>query len=79
MELARIVGTPQSAISRLEDADYKGHSLTMPGRIALALDQKLSASLTAKLRSAQQKTPPDRGVLVRPTGIEPARLVDTRT
>lgn len=36
-ELARKVGTTQSVISRLEDADYDSHSLTMLNRIAAAL------------------------------------------
>lgn len=36
-ELAKIVGTTQSVISQLEDADYKGHSLEMLRRIAQAL------------------------------------------
>jgi ribosome-binding protein aMBF1 (putative translation factor) len=35
-ELARKVGTTQSAIARLEDAEYVGHSLTMLQRIATA-------------------------------------------
>jgi len=38
-ELADLVGTTQSAISRLEDADYDGHSLTMLRKIAAALNQ----------------------------------------
>ena len=38
-ELAKRVGTKQSVISRLEDADYEGHSLTMLQRIAAALGQ----------------------------------------
>src|SRR5580704_11807542 len=33
-ELAKKVGTTQSAIARLEDAEYSGHSLTMLERIA---------------------------------------------
>jgi ribosome-binding protein aMBF1 (putative translation factor) len=35
--LAAKVGTTQSVIARLEDADYDGHSLTMLRRIAEAL------------------------------------------
>jgi ribosome-binding protein aMBF1 (putative translation factor) len=35
-ELARKVGTTQSVIARLEDAEYTGHSLTMLERIARA-------------------------------------------
>ena len=40
-ELARKVGTTQSVISRLEDADYDGHSLAMLRRIASALEKRL--------------------------------------
>ena len=41
MELARRIGTTQSVISRLEDADYEGHSLSMMKRIAAALDKRV--------------------------------------
>ena len=34
VELAKKVGTTQSVIARLEDAEYTGHSLTMLARIA---------------------------------------------
>ena len=40
-ELARKVGTTQSVISRLEDADYDGHSLQMLRRIAAALEKRV--------------------------------------
>ena len=40
-ELARKVGTTQSVISRLEDADYDGHSLAMLRRIASALEKRI--------------------------------------
>ncbi len=36
VELAKKVGTTQSVIARLEDAEYTGHSLTMLERIATA-------------------------------------------
>jgi len=36
-QLAKLVGTTQSVISRLEDADYNGHSFNMLRRIASAL------------------------------------------
>src|SRR5437763_1875134 len=36
-ELAKRVGTTQSVISRLEDADYDGHSLAILRRIARAV------------------------------------------
>ena len=40
-ELAELVGTTQSVISRLEDADYDGHSLNMLARIARALGHRV--------------------------------------
>jgi ribosome-binding protein aMBF1 (putative translation factor) len=40
-QLAERIGTKQSVISRLEDADYEGHSLNMLQRIAAALGQCL--------------------------------------
>lgn len=46
-ELAELVGTTQSVISRLEDSDYEGHSLSMLSRIAEALKQRLTVTMTA--------------------------------
>ena len=40
-ELAERIGSRQSVIARLEDADYRGHSLTMLQRIGNALGQEL--------------------------------------
>lgn len=40
-QLADLVGTTASAICRLEDADYEGHSLAMLNRIAAALKQRV--------------------------------------
>ncbi|WP_165071394.1 helix-turn-helix domain-containing protein [Paludisphaera rhizosphaerae] len=40
-ELAKLVGTTASVISRLEDADYEGHSLGMLRRVAKALHQRI--------------------------------------
>ena len=40
-QLADRIGTKQSAIARLEDADYDGHSLSMLQKIAGALNQKV--------------------------------------
>ena len=47
-ELADLLGTTQSVISRLEDDDYDGHSLTMLNRIAKALNQRLTIVMNAK-------------------------------
>ena len=44
-QLAKLVGTTQSVISRLEDADYEGHSLSMLRRIAAALNHRVELRL----------------------------------
>ena len=44
-ELARRVGTTQSVIARLEDADYRGHSLNMLRRVASALKRRVELRL----------------------------------
>lgn len=45
-ELAKMIGTTQSVIARLESADYEGHSLPMLRKVALACAVKLE--LTAR-------------------------------
>ena len=40
-ELAKLVGTTHSVISRLEDDDYLGHSLAMLRRIAAAFGNRV--------------------------------------
>lgn len=45
-QLADKIGTKQSVISRLEDADYRGHSLEMLRRIAEALNCRLEVHIT---------------------------------
>jgi DNA-binding XRE family transcriptional regulator len=40
-ELAKLIGATASVVSRLEDADYEGHSLGMLRRIAKALHQRV--------------------------------------
>jgi ribosome-binding protein aMBF1 (putative translation factor) len=40
-QLAEMVGSRQSVIARLEDADYRGHSLSMLQRIGNAVGQRL--------------------------------------
>jgi ribosome-binding protein aMBF1 (putative translation factor) len=44
-QLADLVGTDQAVISRLEDADYRGHSMAMLGRIAAALGKRVDIRL----------------------------------
>jgi ribosome-binding protein aMBF1 (putative translation factor) len=53
-DLAKKVGTSASAICRLEDADYEGHSLLMLKRIAEALQKRVEIRFVPakKLRAA---------------------------
>ena len=44
-QMADMIKTTQSVISRLEDADYEGHSLSMLNRIAEALDKRLKVQM----------------------------------
>ena len=52
-ELARRVGTTQSVISRLEDADYEGHSLAMLNRIAAAVERRVEIRFVPRKRRLQ--------------------------
>jgi ribosome-binding protein aMBF1 (putative translation factor) len=40
-QLAKLIGAKQPVIARLEDADYRGHSLEILQRIAEVLNQRL--------------------------------------
>lgn len=44
-QLAARIGTKQSVIARLEEADYEGHSLSMLRRIADAVGKRLEIRL----------------------------------
>ena len=50
-ELAELVGTTQSVISRLEDADYNGHSLVMLRKIGSALNQRVQVQFVPETAS----------------------------
>jgi transcriptional regulator with XRE-family HTH domain len=58
-QLAQRVGTRQSVIARMEDADYEGHSLKMLRRIAISLGRSLHVefNLQGKARSRKAVTP----------------------
>lgn len=47
-EMARRVGTTQSVISRMENADYRGHSLSMLSRIAKTFNRRITVHMTAE-------------------------------
>jgi transcriptional regulator with XRE-family HTH domain len=52
-QLADRVGTHQSVIARLEDADYEGHPLSMLIKIAASLNRRLSVSFQPSLVNAE--------------------------
>ena len=52
-QLAGMVGTTASVISRLEDADYEGHSLSMLRRVAAALDKRVEIRFVPARRKLQ--------------------------
>ena len=51
-QLAELIGTTQSVISRLEDADYTGHSLEMLRRIATTLHCKVKVEIVPENKYA---------------------------
>jgi ribosome-binding protein aMBF1 (putative translation factor) len=56
-QLAERIGSKQSVIARLEDADYAGHSLSMLQRIAHVLNQRLEVQLipSAKTQPTEEQ------------------------
>lgn len=55
-QLARLAGTTQSVISRLEDGDYDRHSLAMLERIAAAVHRRVEVRFVPALPSEPQTT-----------------------
>src|ERR1700747_1953878 len=51
--LAKLVGTTASVISRLEDSDYEGHSLTMLKRIAAAVNKRVEIRFVPRKEKLQ--------------------------
>jgi len=54
-QLAKKIRTTQSVISRLEDADYAGHSLSMLNRIAKALNQRITITVSPKGKARKRR------------------------
>ena len=52
-QLGKLVGTTASAICRLEDADYEGHSLAMLNRIAAAVERRVEIRFLPRRRRPQ--------------------------
>jgi len=50
-QLAKLVGTTQSVISRLEDADYNGYSLAMLRKIGATLHQRVQVEFVPESAS----------------------------
>jgi len=64
-ELAERIGSKQSVIARLEDADYRGHSLSMLQRLGNALGRKLELRFV----KANRRGPRRAGELPRPKRV----------
>lgn len=52
-ELAKRVGTTQSVISRLEDADHEDHAFALLNHIAAALERRVEIRFVPKKRRLQ--------------------------
>jgi len=52
-KLAQLVGTTASVISRLEDSEYQGHSLTMLKRVAAAVNKRVEIRFVPKKQKLQ--------------------------
>lgn len=63
-ELAERVDTTQSVISRLEDSDYEGHSLSMLSRIAKALNRQIQVVMRPTERNLETLMSDDASVAV---------------
>jgi ribosome-binding protein aMBF1 (putative translation factor) len=75
-ELARRIGSQQSVIARMEDADYAGHSLSMLTRIGRALGKEVNVVFRDQVyrRGAERLVKADRTSL---PGVRWAKLIDT--
>ena len=67
-ELASLVGTTQSAIARLEDANYEGHSLSLLTRIASAVGERVRVTFEPTIERAVGSPPARRGSKCAPKG-----------
>lgn len=56
-QLATRIGTTQSVISRLEDADYEGQSLQMLRRVADAVDADIEIRVVPRVRTRRALQP----------------------
>ncbi len=77
-ELADRVGTTPSAISRLEDADYGGHSLAMLRRIAAAMRRRVQIRFIP-IGSPPRRVASRRGAMRLPDPPAPAQEICARS
>lgn len=56
-ELANQIGTTASAICRLENSSYEGHSVAMLRRIAAALNKKVEIRFVPEIAGRNEPTP----------------------
>jgi transcriptional regulator with XRE-family HTH domain len=63
-QLADLIGTKQSVIARLEDADYEGHSLSMLQRIAEVLGQKIEIKMVPMVPSVAEEEPTRKSIWI---------------
>jgi transcriptional regulator with XRE-family HTH domain len=54
--LAKEIGSSQSSIARLENMDYRGHSISLLRRIAAAVGEDVSVRFVSAPRSASART-----------------------
>jgi len=54
-QLAKLADTQQSVISRIEDSDYDGHSLTTLKRIAKALKRRLRVEFSPEVEFSAER------------------------
>lgn len=52
-KLAKLVGTTPSVISRLEDSEYRGHSLTLLKRVAAAVNKRVEIRFVPRKQKLQ--------------------------
>ncbi len=72
-QLAELVKTTPSVISRLEDADYNGHSVPMLIRIGLALHQKIELRFVPGASQESSSSEPQEEGASRSRGRRPVR------
>lgn len=61
-ELAALIGSSQSAVARMEDGEYRGHSMSVLRRMAAAVGEQVSFRFVAPSRSKKSGASPKKAV-----------------